>query len=378
MERILVIQLRQLGDTLFSTPLVRQLRRLYPAAEIDWLCQGFNACILRHHPELSRLETLPRSAPPLLFCRLAARLRLRRYDFVVDPQTLSKTAILSWLSGAPKRIGFRRPWKRAFYTKTFGQTRCEYSATRRLRLLDDPRVDLADTKFDFYVGPEDVDSAQTFRAKYFDRPVVAIYGCREEFSRHWPAENYAAIADRLAARGMLPWLVYGPGEQDAARRIASLMRYPALIEYPLVSFPVLKEILARCELMVTCDGGPKAVAFAAGTPTVTLYHGKEAVGWNMPGNPRHRVVASRFDTPAAMAIREGRDDAPLGTVTDAETTSHIPLEAMWSEVEQLREFLDGAKHCRVAHPLSDPYIADDRQLFGAAGDAGSRRIPRVA
>jgi len=98
----------------------------------------------------------------------------------------------------------------------------------------------------------------------------------------------------------------------------------------------------------------------------------------MPGNPRHRVVASRFDTPAAIAIREGRDDVPRGTVTDAETTSHIPLEAMWCEVEQLREFLNGAKHCRVAHPLSDPYIADVRHSFGAAGDAGSRGIPRVA
>jgi ADP-heptose:LPS heptosyltransferase len=335
MERILIIQLRQLGDTLFSTPLIRQIRRLHPAAEIDWLCQGFNACILRHHPHLSRIEVLPRSAPPLLFARLAAKLRSRRYDMIVDPQTLSKTAILSWLSGAPKRTGFRRPWKGAFYTKTLGHLGPEYTATRRLRLLDDPRVDLTDTRVDFHVTDEDIASAADFCAAHFDRPVVALYGCRNEFTRHWPAENYAAIGDRLAEQGFLPWLVYGPGEHDAARQIARLMRHRAIVEYPLISFPVLKEILARCALMVTCDGGPKAVAFAAGTPTVAMYFGTEAVGWNMPGDARHRVVATRFDGPGAAAIREQRAEAPVGIVTDAATTTEIPLASVWSEVEKL-------------------------------------------
>jgi ADP-heptose:LPS heptosyltransferase len=339
MERILVIQLRQLGDTLFSTPLVRQLRRLHPAAEIDWLCQGFNACILRHHPDIRRLETLPRSAKPMTFARLAARLRARRYDFVVDPQTLSKTAILSWLSGAPKRIGFRRPWKRAFYTKTLVCSGPEYSATRRLRLLDDPRVDLQDTRFDFFVGADDLAAAQTFCKAHFDRPVAAIYGCRSEFTRHWPPENYAAIGDRLAKSGFLPWLVYGPGEHDAARHIASLMRHPALVEYPLVSFPVLKEILSRCAVMVTCDGGPKTVAVAAGTPTVTLYHGAQAVAWNVPGEPRHRVVTSIFDGPLATAMREKGSEVSIGTVTDAPTTSEIPVDAIWNEVEMLLDHL---------------------------------------
>jgi ADP-heptose:LPS heptosyltransferase len=335
MERILIIQLRQLGDTLFSTPLVRQIRRLHPTAEIDWLCQGFNACILRHHPDLSRIETLPRSAPPLLFAKLAARLRSRRYDMVVDPQTLSKTAILGWLSGAPKRVGFRRPWKRAFYTKTLGPAGPEYSASRRLRLLDDPRVDLSDTRFDFFVGAQDVAASESFCAQYFDRPVVAIYGCRSEFTRHWPSEHFAAIGDRLAEQGFLPWLVYGPGEQDAARRIGNLMRHRALIEYPLVSFPVLKEILARCQFMVTCDGGPKALAVAAGTPTVTVYHASQAILWNTAGDPRHRVVTTGFDGPLATAIREGRAEVPVGVVTDAETTTQIPLNAFWNEVERL-------------------------------------------
>lgn len=339
MDRILVIQLRQLGDTLFSTPLVRQLRRLYPAAEIDWLCQGFNACILRHHPDLSRIETLPRSAPPLLFARLAARLRARRYDMVVDPQTLSKTAILSWLSGAPRRTGFRRPWKTAFYTKTIKQLTPQYTAIQRLRLLDDPRVDLTDVSFDFFVSPEDVAAAEAFAALHFHRPVVAIYGCRAEYTRHWPLENYAAIADRLAEQGYLPWLVYGPGEHEAARRIASLMRHPALVEYPLISFPVLKEILARCVLMVTCDGGPKAAAFATGLPTVTLYHGSQAILWNVPSQPRHRVVTSHLEDSLANPIRDGHPQSPVGTVTDAETTTQISVEAVWAEVERLRAHL---------------------------------------
>ena len=155
-ERILVIQLRQLGDTLMSTPVLRELHRLHPQAEIDWLCQGFNACILRHNPHVTQIETLPRGASVGTFVGLAARLRRRRYNLVVDIQSLPKTAALTWFSGARERISFRRRWRHALYTKPYVPSPgFEYSAVARLRLLQDPRVRLDDVSLEFYVGEQD-------------------------------------------------------------------------------------------------------------------------------------------------------------------------------------------------------------------------------
>jgi ADP-heptose:LPS heptosyltransferase len=325
-ERILMIQLRQLGDTLMSTPVLRELRRLHPHAEIDWLCQGSNACILRHNPHVSHLQTLPRGASAGTFVGLAARLRRRRYDLVVDIQSLPKTAALSWFSGARERIGLRRRWRHALYTKPYVSSKFEYTAVARLRLLQDPRVRLDDVALDFYVSEQERQQAQDFCRRWFRPPVAAIYGARGDYTRRWSSDNFAAIADRLAERGFQPYLVFGPGEQAAAREIAARMRSVAVVDYEPLPLPVLKETLAACSLMVTCDGGPKHVATSAGLPTVTLYHGDLAITWNPPHCLRHRVVTTHLDV---------SDPPVVGTITQAASTDEIPVESVWAEVERL-------------------------------------------
>jgi ADP-heptose:LPS heptosyltransferase len=104
------------------------------------------------------------------------------------------------------------------------------------------------------------------------------------------------------------------------------MRSAALVDYEPLPLPVLKETLAACALMVTCDGGPKHVATSAGLPTVTLYHGDLAITWNPPHCPRHRVVTTQLDVP---------DPPVIGTTTQAASTDEIPVESVWAEVEQL-------------------------------------------
>jgi ADP-heptose:LPS heptosyltransferase len=324
-EKILVLQLRQLGDTLMSTPVLRQLHRLHPRAEIDWLCQESNACILRSHPHIRGIETLPRGASAAYFVRLATRLWRRRYDLVVDIQSLAKTAALTWLTRAPERLGFRRRWRQAFYTKSESASAIEYSAVHRLRLLQDPRVQLDDVSLDFYVSSQERETALDFCCRRFRPPVAAIYGCRQEFTRRWSPVNFATIADRLSEQGFQPYLVFGPGEQEAAREIAARMRYPALVDYEPLPLPVLKETLAACALMVTCDGGPKHIATSAGLPTVTFCHGDSAIFWNPPQCPQHRVVTTRLDAQVPL----------FGTITQAATTDEIPCDAVWSEIKQL-------------------------------------------
>jgi ADP-heptose:LPS heptosyltransferase len=338
-EKILMIQLRHLGDTLLSTPVLRELRRLHPRAEIDWLCQGSNACILRHNPHVSRIETLPRGASPGTFVGLAARLRRRQYDLVVDIQSLPKTAALAWLSGARERIGLRRRWRHALYTKPYVSSKFEYTAVARLRLLQDPGVRLDDVSLDFYVGEQDRRQADAFCRRWFRPPVAAIFGGRADHTRRWPNEHFAAVADRLADRGFQPYLVFGPGEQQAAREIAARMRSAAVVDYDPLPLPVLKQTLAVCALMVNCDGGPKHIATSVGLPTVTLYHGDLAITWNPPHCPRHRVVTTQLEVP---------DPPFVGTITQAASTDDIPLESVWDEVEQL---LQGDLTQRIPAPV---------------------------
>jgi ADP-heptose:LPS heptosyltransferase len=325
--RILVIQLRKLGDTLMSTPLIRQLARLHPDARIDVLCEPGNACILQHNRHVTTIHTLPRDAGAARFLRLAARLRSKRYDLVVDAQSLPKTALLAWVSGAPRRLGFDKRWRRRLYTHPYMPPDVEYAATHKLRLLQDDCVDVNDVALDFPVDTRTSSEAEAFCRRWFRPPVAAICGVSQTGSRIWPAAKFATVADRLAARGFQPYIIYGPGEESDARAIAEQMRHPALIDYPLLSFPVLKETIRACSLMVAVNGGPMHLATAAGTPCVKLFEVDWMASiWNPPQRPDMRFVATRPHT----------SWPPLeGTFTQAETLAEIEVDAVWRETERL-------------------------------------------
>lgn len=327
-RRILVIQLRELGDTILTTPLFRQLRRIYLHAEIDMVCQRSNRPLLEHHPLISETFELPRKAGVRDFLAFASKLRQRKYDVIVDTQSLPKTALLTRLAAGRKRLGFRNRGirNRLCYTHPYRPPPFEYSSRNKLLLLQDERVDLDDVQLDFCVSDEDKAAAARFRNEYFQAPVVAIYGVTRFEWRRWPVAKLANIADRLAERGFQPFLVYGPGEESIAREIADQMRCEPLIDYAMPSIPVLKEILTGCELLVGNDGGPKHFANAAGIPTVVVMDGESAVRWTPANREDQRVVRPRADVP--------RDDV-CGNVLDVNTIAEIDIDAVWKQIEEL-------------------------------------------
>jgi len=322
---ILVIRLRELGDTLLTTPLLRQLRRLYPQARIGVLCQAGNVCVMEHNRHVDEIIMLPRQASAGEFLGIAARLRQRHYELVVDVQSLPKTALMARLTGGQQRLGYRKPgWRnRLCYTHPFCEPVGEYSARQHLGLLQDARVDLDDIGLDFPISDEAASAADAFCRTYLRPPVAAVFGVSRFGHRMWPVKKMAAVADRLARLGMQPWLVYGPGQAEAAHQIASLMKYPCLVDYEMPSFATLRGIFSQCALFFGNDGGPKHVAVAAGIPTVTVSETDHARVWSPPGTPRHRVACTRTK-PGVSTL--------AGAFTHTDKIAEIPVDAAWKEI----------------------------------------------
>ena len=323
--KILVIRLRELGDTLMVTPLLRQLKRLYPDGEIDVLCQNSNLPILEHNDHVARRFILPPRASAGAFLSIAGQLRRNRYSLVIDSQSLPKTAIMARLTGGRIRLGhLKSGWRnRLCYTHPCRVPTNEYTARSNLHLLQDGRVDLDDVGLDFPVSDETESLADAFVRRYLRPPVAAIFGVSRFARRVWPVEKTAEVGDRLASLGLQPWLVYGPGQAEAARAIIERMKHPVLCEYEMPTFTTLHAILRRCDLFFGNDGGPKHAAVAAGIPTVTLYHARQAPVWAPPATPRNRVACTR---PFPGMPR------PAGTFTASESIAEIPVAAVWQEI----------------------------------------------
>lgn len=347
MIRVLVIQLRRLGDILMTTPLLRHLRRALPQARIELLCEENGRPLLERNPHLDGILTLPPAAGLVDLLDTARLLRQCRYDWVIDSQALPKTAFLSVATGAPVRLGFGgRWWRVPAYTVRYTRRRADYSALDKLRLLarllDAAHApDERDLDLDFPVGPEDRRAAELFCRLWFPCapslpparpggparwPVAALFGVSRQPYKVWPAEHLAEIGRRLERRGLRPFLVHGPGEEEAARELARRLGPAAIHDYPLPGFAALKEILARCALFVGNDGGPKHLAALSGIPSVAVFGQVHPESWTRPHDPTQRWVATASTS---------RTLPTLGPCEEVERLDLVPVGAVWRVVERL-------------------------------------------
>jgi len=345
--RILVIQLRRIGDILMTTPLLRHVRRTFPQARIDFLCEGMGELLLEHNPCVDEVLVLPSRATAVDMLDMALRLRSRRYDWVIDCQGLPKTTALALFSGASVRVGFGgRWWRRLGLNHRYTRHNADYSALDKLRLLGSvldrcATPDGRDLDLDFPVSEDNRRRAEHFCRTWFQGaatlpparpggparwPVAALFGVSRQAYKVWPPERLAEIGRRMADRGLQPFLVYGPGERQAASTVAEQLGPRALFDYPNPSLPVLKEVLARCALFVGNDGGPKHLAALAGIPAVAVFGRVHPENWTRPDDAGQRWVATAS---ASRAI------PTRGLCEEGLTLDSIGVERVWREVEDL-------------------------------------------
>ncbi|MDP6058295.1 MAG: glycosyltransferase family 9 protein, partial [Pirellulaceae bacterium] len=109
--RILICRLSAVGDCILTTPMLCALREQFPKAFLAWAVEPAAAPLLENHPALDRLIVVDKrwlkSWQKIRFVR--KELRALKFDVAIDPQSLSKSAMLAWLSGAKQRIGFQTP-----------------------------------------------------------------------------------------------------------------------------------------------------------------------------------------------------------------------------------------------------------------------------
>jgi heptosyltransferase II len=274
------------GDLVMATPALRAVRRKFgPAARIVGVLRPHLAELLSGttwiddvHPfdPRSRRRELGRLA-------LLGRLRRERFDMALLLTNSLHTAVMAWLGGAKKRVGYARDGRSWLLTDRVQPLRNgreyaplpmveSYLALARAMGCPDesPRLELALT------SEESEHAGRAWRdlGLRTDGRVIALnstgaYGS----AKLWPADHCAALARQIVDRLDHDVLVLcGPGERDAARQIAARSGSPRVFSLSSqeVSLRLTKGCLARCRLMVSTDSGPRHIAAALGLPVVTL------------------------------------------------------------------------------------------------------------
>lgn len=295
LERILLIQLHHLGDVVLTTPAIRAARRRYPHARIDFLTGSLGAQALHDNPHLDNVLVAP---------SLRA-LRAVRYDAVADMHSVPRTALYTFVTRAPLRVGIRgRGPRNLAYTQLLPrEERAVYMARQKLRLLAPLGIDAeaADLALEIAFGERERTWAQRVLGTV-PQPVVALSPVAKHEFKQWGLERWAAVGDALAEQGANVIITSGPGEEAQARTVAEQMKYPAVWKYGRTTVPQLAALYEQCALWIGNDGGPKHIAVAAQTPTITVYRKQLGRVWSDESDPNQIQLNSEAPSLEGIGI----------------------------------------------------------------------------
>jgi len=308
--KFLLIRLRLIGDVVFTTPLVRALRRQYPGAHLTYVVEPLAAAVVRGNPHLDDVIELPRrrGVARLRDDIVAGRMfRRRRFDVAIDLHGGPRSAWLTWASGASMRIGYRTPGRNWMYTHSVPRPPgggIRHSVLNQWDLLAPLGIPAGDPSRD-PVEMSDNSAAVARVERWLEdtgitprQPLVVLHVSAGNPFRRWPAAHFAALVADLARRDPARRIVLtsGPSEASAARAIVEQVRSAdaaagAAVRHVEFDLAELRALTARAAVYIGGDSGPLHIAATTTTPIVGLF-GPTLAGRSMPWrNTRWRAEA---------------------------------------------------------------------------------------
>ena len=291
-ERILVVQLRRIGDALLCSPAVRALARHFPGASVDFLAEPSAAEVFRGSPYLREVLVAPTDTSLFAFLRFSRDLRRRRYDWVVDFFSNPRSAQFAFFSGARVRIGldrFGRRWSYTHHVIEEAEDRDLYAVDLRLRILEHMGVPAAGRELEVFADEHTPAAAARVReilANIGDEnPIAALAIGNRNPAKFYPPDLTARLIELLRASGFSVVVTSGPGETDSATQTLAL----AAESPPHVTdarAACLAALYRRASVYVGPDSAPKHIAAACGIPTVAFFGAGRPANWQDTRNPR--------------------------------------------------------------------------------------------
>ncbi len=295
-RKILVVQPSWVGDAVMATPALRALRELHPKAEIAYLARRYVKAIYTGMTWYDKLityrtgRTKAKAGKGTL--RLAARLRARKFDLAILLPNSFRSALLCKMAGIKKVVGYERDGRAFLLSDRLlpARDKGKYLPSPILRyymgIVQYLGSRSRDLKMELFVTSSEKREAQAILARAgldpeLFRPgskgsgplVLLNPGAQYGDAKCWLPEHFAEAADRLIEERNATVLISGtPKERRILDAVHSHMKHAAVdLVAKGITLGALKEIIRRCDLMITNDTGPRHVAAAFNVPVVTIF-----------------------------------------------------------------------------------------------------------
>jgi heptosyltransferase III len=290
--KILLVQLRRLGDLILTTPAILAVREHFPDAQIALAVSGECESLL---PAIKGLqETLLTKRG---FRDLSTWMQIRRagFDCVIDFTRNDRSAWLTILSAAPRRIvsdrvktksKFRALFYNEFVDCAMKQMHTVDYGLALLRPLgisaaiDDPVLDLP------RAAKERASALISDQIR--QQPFAVFHPGSTRAEKFWEPERWSQIIKFAATElGLFPVLSAGANnlERTHLAAIREKLQTAVLDLSGQLDLLVLAALLEHARLLVTVDSAPMHLASATGTPQVALFGPTNPFHWRPRRSP---------------------------------------------------------------------------------------------
>jgi heptosyltransferase-1 len=310
----MVLDLGFLGDTVHLLPALWMVRQAYPQAELHAAVADHIISLMTCLPWVDRAwgyPRFPKHATLRQNLQMVTRLRRERFDVVINLNGSDRSSWLTFLSGAPARLG-RRPrdggpplWKRMFTEVVQYNSPEEPVYLQKCRCLE-----LAGFPFTQPVFHAQIDTAH-LQAAGITTADAGTYFHLSPFTtadkRELPPEQLAEVIEVLASRFPEKRWVLSAAPTERERRkmdalVAQLRRKPWRVCAGGLDLVQLAAVIQHSALHLSGETGTLHLALMAGVPSVSWFWTRPGMRVWMPVGDRHRTVLGTED-PEGKALR---------------------------------------------------------------------------
>jgi ADP-heptose:LPS heptosyltransferase len=272
-QKICVIHLNQIGDLVFSLPLLKSLRDHYPGATIHSVVRPYLEGLLRDSPFVDRV--IPRDAGLRARLGLISTLFRQRYDLMIVLPRSEESLMLACISGARLKAGFAHfPWDLGLDVKEVIQGHNSWFNNAKLLM----RLGIPISQDD-YVGLLRVDEPQQVKGLPWQYVVISPGASSRRLVKAWDERKFASVIVRLSMEFDLGCVLVGGS--DTSECSGAITKYvTAFLKGGVqsvvdlsgkINLRELVGVLKKARIFVGIDSGVMHLASALDIPVVGLF-----------------------------------------------------------------------------------------------------------
>ncbi|XNZ28081.1 lipopolysaccharide heptosyltransferase I [Helicobacter pylori] len=282
--KIAIVRLSALGDIIVSAVFLAAIKERLPNAQIEWFVDERFGAILEHSPYIDKLHPIALKSAlttfnPLKIFKLFKSLRAYEYDIIIDMQSLVKSALITQMLKAPKKVGFdyasaRESLSAFFYSQkvsiAYDEPILKRNFTLLFHALNLPKKEISESL-----------SSRSKVFSYQDSPKINALNWNQnklkilfvletsKINKTYPTERFKELA--LMLENFQICLLWHADEHKATTLYHALKNQCDALLLPKLTLNEVKALLFKMDLIIGGDTGITHLAWALQKPSITLY-----------------------------------------------------------------------------------------------------------